>query len=27
VLRPLGAVYGFALAFAVAGLRRFRFDR
>ncbi len=26
VLRPLGAVYGFALAFAVAGLRRFRFD-
>jgi ABC-type Na+ efflux pump permease subunit len=27
VLRPLGAVYGFALVFAVAGLRRFRFDR
>jgi ABC-2 type transport system permease protein len=27
VLRPLGAVYGFALLFAVAGLRRFRFDQ
>lgn len=26
VLRPIGAVYGFALLFAVAGLRRFRFD-
>jgi ABC-2 type transport system permease protein len=27
VLRPIGAVYGFALLFAVAGLRRFRFDQ
>lgn len=27
VLRPLAAVYGFAALFAVAGLRRFRFDR
>jgi ABC-2 type transport system permease protein len=27
VLRPLGAVYGFALLFAAAGLRRFRFDQ
>jgi ABC-2 type transport system permease protein len=27
VLRPIGAVYGFALLFAIAGLRRFRFDR
>lgn len=26
VLRPIAAVYGFALLFAVAGLRRFRFD-
>ncbi len=26
VLHPLGAVYGFAVLFAVAGLRRFRFD-
>ena len=26
VLRPIGAVYGFALLFGVAGLRRFRFD-
>jgi ABC-2 type transport system permease protein len=26
VLRPIGAVYGFALLFALAGLRRFRFD-
>jgi ABC-2 type transport system permease protein len=27
VLRPIGAIYGFALLFAVAGLRRFRFDQ
>jgi ABC-2 type transport system permease protein len=27
VLRPIGAVYGFALLFGVAGLRRFRFDQ
>jgi ABC-2 type transport system permease protein len=27
VLCPIGAVYGFALLFAVAGLRRFRFDQ
>jgi ABC-2 type transport system permease protein len=27
VLRPLAAVYGFAALFAVAGVRRFRFDR
>jgi ABC-2 type transport system permease protein len=27
VLRPIGAVYGFALLFAAAGLRRFRFDQ
>ncbi|HEX3764713.1 MAG TPA: ABC transporter permease [Kofleriaceae bacterium] len=27
VVRPLAAVYGFALLFTIAGLRRFRFDR
>jgi ABC-2 type transport system permease protein len=27
VARPIAAVYGFALAFAIVGVRRFRFDR
>jgi ABC-2 type transport system permease protein len=27
VVRPIAAVYGFAAAFLIAGLRRFRFDQ
>jgi ABC-2 type transport system permease protein len=27
VLHPIAAVYGFALVFAIIGVRRFRFDK